>query len=336
MTLEAERRRGPEANVNVVRMRTDPALRKRLLCATDLSPCSMPAVGRATLLANQLDAQLTLLHVIDVARGLDNSGSARDEVEQQLSSTGLPVRGDLRVVLRAGSHVETIAAVAREVDADIIILGAQRRKPLPPLIGTTAESVVALAGRPALIVNMSRRVRYGTVVIAAEFTDAFNRIVRIASSLRFLEAESVSIVHGLEARYRGPLYAEGFDVRAAKRNLEAWERAARAKLLSSFDAAGVESSRFRIVFQQARPIRAIQRVVRSVQPDLLIVGTKDRSMFNRAVRGSVNDSLRNLECDVLVAAPNTKPQILNAQNSSQTSASRQRSQQHRDRAVPSG
>jgi nucleotide-binding universal stress UspA family protein len=92
-------------------------------------------------------------------------------------------------------------------------------------------------------------------------------------------------------------------VHAAKRNMEAWEKAARARLLLNLDVAGVESSRFRIIFQQTRPVRAIQRVVRSVQPDLLIVGTKDRSIFNRVVRGSVaNDALRTIECDILVAA----------------------------------
>jgi nucleotide-binding universal stress UspA family protein len=65
----------------------------------------------------------------------------------------------------------------------------------------------------------------------------------------------------------------------------------------------VESSRFRIVFQQARPLRAIQRFVRSVQPELLIVGMKDRSIFSRALRGSVaHDALRNIECDILVAS----------------------------------
>lgn len=299
MTVETVRKTGPEA-VASVRMRTDPEACKRILCATDLSPQSQRAVARATLLSNQLNAQLTLLHV---ANEMDNSVSVREQVAQQLSSTRLPIRCDLRIQLREGNYVETIGAVAKEIDADIVVLGAQRRKTLEPLIGTTAEHVIALADRPALIVNITPRVRYGAVVIAAELSEAFTRVVRIASSLKFLEAESVSVVHGMGSPYRSPLYAEGFDVRSAQRNLEAWERAARARLLLNLDAAGVESSRFRIVFPQARPIRAIQRLVRSAQPDLLIVGTQDRAMLNRVVRGSVdNDALRSIECDVLVAS----------------------------------
>jgi universal stress protein E len=303
MTLEVVLKRGTESSVNVLRMHTDPAARKRVLCATDLSPGSQRAVVRAMLLANQLDAQLTLLHVTDPVQGTDSAVSARDELAQQLSSSGLPVRPDIRIQLRTGHYVEAIATAAKESDADIIVLGAPHRRPTESLIGMTAERVIAMAGRPALIVNTHPRVRYGAVLIAAELSDAFTRVVRIATSLRFLEAQSVSVVHGFESPYQGPLYADGFDVRAAQRNLEAWERAVRARLLRSLDAAGVDSSRFRIIFQQARPLRAIQRIVRSVQPDLLIVATQGRPMFNRAVRGSVaNEAFRNIECDILVAS----------------------------------
>jgi nucleotide-binding universal stress UspA family protein len=139
--------------------------------------------------------------------------------------------------------------------------------------------------------------------MAAELSDAFIRVARSAALFRFLDAESVSVVHGFESPYRGPLYAEGFDARAATRNMEEWERAAKASLLQKLATAGVESSRFRLVFQQSRPIRALQRIVRSIQPDLLIVGTKDRRMLNRVMRGSVaNDFLRRSACDILVAA----------------------------------
>jgi nucleotide-binding universal stress UspA family protein len=178
---------------------------------------------------------------------------------------------------------------------------------LAPLIGATAEHVTHLAGCPTLIVNIKPRMRYGSVVFAVEVSDAFIRVAKLAASLRLLDASSVSIVHGLESPYRGPLYSEGFDMHATKRNIDEWEKAATKRVLQSLDAAGIERSLFQLFFQQSRPLRAIQRVIRRVQPDLLIVGTKDRSVLNRIVRGSVaNDVLRTLECDILVAAPDAK------------------------------
>jgi universal stress protein E len=277
------------------------ATQKRVLCATDLSPRSQLAMARAVHLAKQLDAQLILLHVIDPAEPTQDSMYARDQIARQLSSIGVANRHEPEIRVRNGNYVEGIAAVAKETDADVIVLGAQRRKVLAPLIGTTAERVTTLAGRPALIVNGPPHLRYGAVVIAAELSSAFIQVVRVASSLKFLDAVRVSIVHGLDFP-RGPLFA--LDARAAKRGLEALEKAAKARLLRKLDVAGVESSRFRIVFHQARPIRAIQRVIRSVKPDLLIVGTKDRSIFNRVLSASVaNHALRSVDCDILVAAP---------------------------------
>jgi universal stress protein E len=277
---------------------------KRVLCATDLSPRSQRAVGRAALLASRLDAQLLLLHVIETDQIIDQSLHAREQIAQQLRSTGLSAAHEPSIELRAGAYIQTIATVAKETHADLIVLGSQRRKPLAPLIGTTAERITELSGRPVLIVNLDPQEPYGAVLMAAEMSDAFIRVVQFAALLRFLDAESVSVVHGFESPYRGPLCAEGFETGAATRYLEEWERAAGASLLRKLDAAGVESSRFRLVFQQSRPIRAVQRVVRSIQPDLLIVGTKERSMLSRVMRGSVaNDVLRRVECDILVASP---------------------------------
>jgi universal stress protein E len=277
---------------------------KRVLCATDLSPRSQRAVGRAALLANQLDAQLVLLHVMEPGQNIDQSRYAGEQMAQQLKSTGLPARREPGIELRAGAYIQTIAAVAKETHADLIVIGSQRRKPLAPLIGTTAEQITELSDRPVLIVSRERQEPYGAVLMAAELSDASVRIVKIAALLRFLDAKSVSVIHGFESPYRGPLYAQGFDARAETRNMEEWERAAQARLLRKLDAAGVESSRFRLVFQQTRPIRAMQRLVRCVQPDLLIVGTQDRSVLSRLMRGgAANDILRRIECDTLVASP---------------------------------
>ena len=277
---------------------------KRVLCATDISPRSQRAVGRAALLANRLDAQLVLLHVMEPDRNIDQSLHAREQMALQLKSTGLPATHEPAIELRAGAYIQTIAAIAKETHAELVVLGSQRREPLAPLIGTTAEQITELSGRPVLIVNLDPHEPYGAVLMAAELSDASVRVVKIAALLRFLEAKAVSVIHGFESPYRGPLYAQGFDARAETRNMEEWERAAQARLLRKLDAAGVESSRFHLVFQQSRPIRAVQRVVRRIQPDLLIVGTKERSMLSRLMRGSVpNDILRRIECDILVASP---------------------------------
>ena len=272
---------------------------KRLLCATDLSPRSQRAVGRALQLAKRLDARVTLLHVLNPAESTRDSIYARKEIARQLGAIRVANYPEPQILLRTGDYVECIAAVAHETDADVIVLGAQRPKTLASLIGTTAERVTALAGRPALIVNLPSHLRYGAVVIAAELSDAFAEVVRVAASLKFLDAPKVSIVHGLDIP-RGPRFL--FDARAAKRRLPAWEKGTKARLLRKLDVVGINSSGVGVVFPQARPIEAIRRVIRSVEPELLILGTHNRSIFKRVLSGSVaHDVVRRVRCDILVA-----------------------------------
>jgi nucleotide-binding universal stress UspA family protein len=101
-----------------------PAVEKTtLLCATDLSARSEHVVKRAAFMANQLDAQLILLHVVAPSRTLDRSVQIRKEVARQLPLTLLPAGGKPKIELRVGDHVATIASVAKETNADLIILG---------------------------------------------------------------------------------------------------------------------------------------------------------------------------------------------------------------------
>jgi nucleotide-binding universal stress UspA family protein len=60
-------------------------------------------------------------------------------------------------------------------------------------------------------------------------------------------------------------------------------------------------SRYELVIENATPSAAIQKVVRRVRPDLLVVGTRGRGRLGRAVLGSVaNRVLATARCDVLV------------------------------------
>jgi universal stress protein E len=273
----------------------------RMLCATDLSQHSQKVLARAVAMANQLDATLTLLHVMTPEQGGHAFPRASERIELQLKSIRPPLRRAPIIRLDAGDFMPRLAAVANETAPDLIVLGSQQRKPLEPLIAATARDLAALLRRSVLIVKRDSQARYGSVLIAAEQSPGFDHVLRTASSLRLLESESVAIIHGFEARYRGPLYASGFDLNASKRNIEQWELAARRRLLQNLDAADVASDHFRLVFVQSRPLREIQREVRRVGPDLLVIATKDHPALDRVMRASVgNDALRNIECDILM------------------------------------
>ena len=276
-----------------------PAAKPRILCATDLSHHSMRVVARAVMMANQLDTALTLLHVMGAEP--ESHASASERIQRQLKSMRPLARQDPAVRLQTGDYLPTIANIADDAGADLVVLDSRPWRPLLSPIVATAGKLAAQVARPVLIVKRSSQKPYRSVLIAAEQSAAFNQVLGTLSRWRLLEGESVAIFHGFESPYRGPLYAAGFEWHASRRNTDEWELAARRRLLQGFEVPGVAPHHFRIVFAQSRPVREIQREIRRLAPDLLVIATRHHSAVDRVMRASVgNDLLRNIECDILV------------------------------------
>ena len=62
--------------------------------------------------------------------------------------------------------------------------------------------------------------------MAAELRPSFKELIRLADRWSFLVAPTVAIVHGFASPYQGPLYAEGYDLAAARRHIGQWKRSA--------------------------------------------------------------------------------------------------------------
>ena len=75
-------------------------------------------------------------------------------------------------------------------------------------------------------------------------------------------------------------------------------------------------ARLSVVQESASPFRAINRVVKELKPDLVVIGTSRYFMLKRMLLGSVADEvLRNIDSDILVVSPAaaTKPRFIRAQ-----------------------
>lgn len=303
MTEQLARHRDTALLTDACRTLVAAAAKPRLLCATGLSQQALHVMARAFLMASQLDATLTLLHVMGAEPG--SRASASERIRLQLKSLRPLVGAGPTPRLHAGAFVPTVASVAHEAGSDLVVLDSRPWKPLLSPIAATAAELAAQVGRPVLIVKRSAHAPYKSVLIAAEQSPAFDQVLRKLSAWRLLESGSVAVIHGFESPYRGPLYAAGFELNASRRNTEEWELAARRRLLLGLDELGVASDHFRIVFAQSRSIREIQRQVRRIRPDLLVIATRHHSEVDRVLRASVgNDLLRNIECDILAVPMN--------------------------------
>ncbi|HLG14070.1 MAG TPA: universal stress protein [Blastocatellia bacterium] len=147
-----------------------------ILVPTDFSENAQLAFDHAYALAAQLDAKLYLLHVRDesalriaVKEGLLGADTTDEElqtaveqlVEERLSATLAGVDRTavtIEKVFRRGDPKLVIIEYAREIDADVIVVGMRGTGVVDviktALLGSVAESVIRKARCPVLMVRL--------------------------------------------------------------------------------------------------------------------------------------------------------------------------------------
>jgi nucleotide-binding universal stress UspA family protein len=142
-------------------------LPKNILVPTDLSEGAEEALDYACELAAKLDATVHLLNVIGIpALGLPELGVALTStvidsliVDNQKAIDALAARkcNQARigsVVLKTGDARDIINQTAKEVAADLIVMGTHGRRGISrALLGSVAENVVRTAPCPVLTVR---------------------------------------------------------------------------------------------------------------------------------------------------------------------------------------
>jgi nucleotide-binding universal stress UspA family protein len=137
---------------------------KHVLVATDFSECSDAAVKYGVEIAAGSASTLTVVHAFElpytyVSPFLSGEilSEARAAAEHQLKKVLEPIRTRIPAaagVVRLGSPWEQILEAARELGADLIVVGSHGRAGVPrALLGSIAEKVVRLSAVPVLTVH---------------------------------------------------------------------------------------------------------------------------------------------------------------------------------------
>lgn len=144
-----------------------PVAIRGILCPVDFSPSSLVALGFALDLARQVQAAVTVLHVVDWPTEGEPLAHAQAAAPELLSFLLADGRERLRAavpseasrlavtqIVVAGRAKREILRHATEQDSDLILMGAQGREGLGlTLLGSTTERVVRDAACPVLTVR---------------------------------------------------------------------------------------------------------------------------------------------------------------------------------------
>jgi len=275
----------------------------QILVGTDLSDRSRTALRRAAELATAHGARLTLLHVVDDDQPPEMTATqhkwAQNWLVEHLPDNAHAVPHD--VLVREGDPHSEIQAVGDELDADLIVLGAHRKRLLrDAFIGTTAERLLHVSTRPVLIAHSQDLQPYRRVLAATDLSDASAKALLAAQDIGLL-SERASIAHVFYAGAKGKLQQSGIEPAAHI----ASERERAARDVDGFlRERGLDSLRHRVLLREGRAAHEIRSLVTEISPDLLILGTRGRAGMKRVVLGSVTEALlRSVPCDVLAVPP---------------------------------
>lgn len=287
---------------------------RRILLATDLSPRCDRAFDRATLLARQWNARLTIACALeDWPEWFDrDSGPRWRRSDQEKEDAESQIREDLQragvtadIVVRRGRASDLILELAREISYDLIVTGIARSLGLTrSILGATVEALVRQRIAPVLVVKRRAREPYRSAVVGTNFSKSSRAALQATSAL-FQEA-GLTVLHA----YRTPL--QGL------RGANVTDDAAHAHALNECvhfvaQALPVGADRIRCLAELGFPETLLNQYAIDKRVDLIAVGTQIRTAMLALLFGSTSSALvLSSPCDLLLVP--TEPASLALEN----------------------
>ena len=136
-----------------VKMKTTLGALRRVLVAVEFNDASVSALEQAAALAAQVDAELSVAHVVEKPRDTEHLEADRQWLCGWINSK-LREKCSINEIVRQGNPAEQIVAAGEASRADLIVLAAEPRNFLGSLFfGSTVEKVVRHAPAPVLVIT---------------------------------------------------------------------------------------------------------------------------------------------------------------------------------------
>ncbi|AKT38596.1 universal stress protein [Chondromyces crocatus] len=290
---------------------------RSLLIPVDLTPSAERVLGRAAMLPLADGARVTLVHVIPRWLPTDASKRAEGDARKALAATAkrfakqLPKGTVVEPVVKVGSPAAEIAAHAREVEADLIVVGrGSGRSIRDAFLGSTAERIVREGQRPVLVVRLSPRASYRKPALALELDQAACDVITLLLQTLPSPCPPVAVVHAYNAPYQNLIYPSLSEEEGAGYRNQCRQQAIQgvAKLLAAavdqVDDPEATEVPWKTYIRHGSPRDVIPKVVETANIDLLVLGTRGYAGIAHAFLGTVaGEVLREVGCDVLVVPP---------------------------------
>lgn len=256
---------------------------KAILVATDLSARCDRAIDRAAKLAKQWDKTLAVLHVIE--KGQENIDAEDGTVIESVYATLPDYAEKVEILIESGSAPKTIARVAEETGATLIVSGVARYNSFgDSILGTAVDYIVRYAKVPVLVVKQRPVKPYSSILVATDFSRC-SRFALIRAGEFFPDAR-LHLVHAYHVPYEAWLKSDGVREEISRETEVELDAFLNDPEISEELRQRVEPE---IKYGPMGPV--IAKTIRDRKIDLVVLGSHGGGGFKHATIGSNAASL---------------------------------------------
>lgn len=293
---------------------------KKIVYATDFSPCSENALPIAVRLAASHDAELHMVHAIvlhaddphDPAHHFPEPDELyelmRSSAEARMATTaengGMPDVNIVRAQVRGISPAPVILEYAEEQGVDLIVMGTHGRRGLRHLLlGSVAEEVVRMADCPVLTVreDAASASAFERILVPMDYSRHSELALGYAREIASSEGASLHLLHVLEVDTYPDFY---FPVQASQMfDMPELKERALQHLRDRLEKEGPEV-RAELHVELGHPAQSVVEYAERLGIDLIVLASHGRTGLERALLGSVAEGVaRRAQCPVLIVKP---------------------------------
>jgi nucleotide-binding universal stress UspA family protein len=256
----------------------------RIVVGVDGSPEAREALRWASRLAGLRSAEIVAVHALGLLEEIDGhlapAHARRAEVERLMTGEWCGgVRGQgraVRAVVREGAAVDVLVAVAREEQAELLVVGSRGIGEAPALaLGSTSLRLLQISPLPVLVVptpdQAGRHLALRRIMAAVDGSSATRPAIDAAADFAALLGAELEVVHAVD---EAPVFPLGPASRATSEG--EWDAAMRAwrALEPLCEQARARHVPVHVSIARGEPDEAVRRRAADIDADLIVVATR--------------------------------------------------------------
>ncbi|MFM9859119.1 universal stress protein [Pseudoxanthobacter sp. M-2] len=278
---------------------------RRIMLATDFSERSDRALRRATILARQHSAELSIVHVVDNDRPqyiVDHDAEDAHLILAQLERSLRDQDGCICTTsVLLDDPFRGIAGAAEEVSPDLLVIGPHRRQILrDAFVGTTAERTIKAVSCPVLMVNGPPVGPWRHILLTTDLSKSAEQALNRFAAMGLGVDAGSSIVNVFDTPALRMIMPNNMAKEEENHYLNAQRESALKELRQFIKNSSFERAKPIVRREESTVAREILRTAADLPADLVVIASGSKSAIAQLILGSVaQDVLRHAAVDVL-------------------------------------